>query len=338
MSAKEKIIQLFEIKKELSVTEIVNEISISKQMVHLVLNALVEKNFIEKIGRTPKTVYRLNEQVDKVNGVSVQFGANLAFTTTVISKVQQNFLESNFLLITELGKMLTGINAFQNWCQKRNLPLEKTIEEFITTKDKYNNYLDKNGLISGLDKLKNTKAYDKIFLDELLYLDFYAIERFGKTRLGTILHYAKQGQNKMLMKMLIQEIKEKINIIILEYNIDAVAFVPPTIKRETQLMKFLANGLKINLPVIEIQKIGGIIPVPQKSLNKIEERINNAENTFIIKGNVSYKNLLLIDDAVGSGSTLNQISGKIKRKELAKKIIGLAIVGSYKGFDVITDV
>jgi phosphoribosylpyrophosphate synthetase len=218
------------------------------------------------------------------------------------------------------------------------LPLEKTIDEFILTKDKYNNYLDSNGLISGLEKLKNTKGYNKILLDELLYLDFYAIERFGKTRLGTILHYAKQGQNKMLMKILIQEIKQKIDVIISEYSIDAVAFVPPTIKRETQLMKFLANGLKINLPVIEIQKTGGIIPVPQKSLNKIEERINNAENTFIIKGNVSYNNLLLIDDAVGSGSTLNQISGKIKRKELAKNIIGLAIVGSYKGFDVITDV
>ncbi len=186
--------------------------------------------------------------------------------------------------------------------------------------------------------MKNTKGYDKIHFDELLYLDFYAIERFGKTRLGNILHYAKQGQNKILMKILIQEIKEKINIIILEYDIDAVAFVPPTIKRETQLMKFLANGLKINLPVIEIMKIGGIIPVPQKSLNKIEERINNAENTFLIKGNVTYKNVLLIDDAVGSGSTINQISGKIKRKELAKKIICLAIVGSYKEFGVITDV
>jgi hypothetical protein len=234
--------------------------------------------------------------------------------------------------------MLQGLEAFENWCQKRKLPLEKTIDEFILTKDKYNNYLDSNGLISGLEKLKNTKGYNKILLDELLYLDFYAIERFGKTRLGTILHYAKQGQNKMLMKILIQEIKQKIDVIISEYSIDAVAFVPPTIKRETQLMKFLANGLKINLPVIEIQKTGGIIPVPQKSLNKIEERINNAENTFIIKGNVSYNNLLLIDDAVGSGSTLNQISGKIKRKELAKNIIGLAIVGSYKGFDVITDV
>jgi predicted amidophosphoribosyltransferase len=142
----------------------------------------------------------------------------------------------------------------------------------------------------------------------------------------------------MLMNILIDEIKEKINTLISVYKIDAIAYVPPTIRRETQLMKVLANGLKINLPSIEIQKIGGIIPVPQKSLNKIEERISNAENTFVVKGNVSYKNVLLIDDAVGSGSTLNQIAGKIKNKQLAKKVIGVAIVGSFKGFDVITDV
>ncbi len=327
MKIKEKIINLFDVKKELSVIEIVNELSVSKQMTHLVLNNLLEIDFIQKIGSTPKTIYRLKE--NNISSIP---------SKVEISKEKKTFLNENFILITEIGQLLEGLSAFENWCQKRKLPLEKTIDEFILTKDKYNNYLDNNGLISGLDKLKNTKGYKKIFVDELLYLDFYAIERFGKTRLGTILHYAKQGQNKMLMKILIQEIKEKIDVIISEYDIDAVAFVPPTIKRETQLMKFLANGLKINLPVIEIMKIGGIIPVPQKSLNKIEERINNAENTFVIKGNVSYNNLLLIDDAVGSGSTMNQISGKIKRKQLANNIIALAIVGSYKGFDVITDV
>lgn len=327
MNFKNKIENLFEEKKELSVLEIVSYLNISKQYAHRILNQLVENDLVEKIGSTPKTIYKLKKITESKNSL-----------TNTISKEKQTFLNENFILITEIGQLLEGLQAFENWCQKRKLPLEKTIDEFILTKDKYNNYLDNNGLISGLDKLKNTKGYDKIFLDELLYLDFYAIERFGKTRLGTILHYAKQGQNKMLMRILIQEIKQKIDLIISEYEIDAVAFVPPTIKRETQLMKFLASGLKINLPVIEIMKIGGIIPVPQKSLNKIEERINNAENTFVIKGNVSYNNVLLIDDAVGSGSTLNQISGKIKRKELAKNIIGLAIVGSYKCFDVITDV
>lgn len=327
MKAKEKIIQLFEIRKELSVTEIVNEISVSKQMVHLVLNTLVENNFIEKIGRTPKTIYKLKVASEK-KPVSIEN----------ISSEKQQFLQENFIVITEIGQLLYGLEAFQNWCEKRKLPLEKTINEFVTTKDKYNQYIDQNGLISGLEKLKSTKGYDKIYMDELLYLDFYAIERFGKTRLGTILHYAKQGQNKMLMKILIDEIKEKIQTIISVYNIDAIAYVPPTIKRETQLMKVLANGLRINLPSIEIMKIGGIIPVPQKSLNKLEERINNAENTFVVKGNVSFKNVLLIDDAVGSGSTLNQIAGKIKTKQLATTVIGLAIVGSFKGFDVITDV
>ena len=327
MSFKNKIQSLFEDKKELSVNEIVSEINISKQYVHRILNQFVESNEIERIGLPPKTIYKLKVVSDKK-----------VISTENISSEKQQFLQDNFIVITEIGQLLYGIAAFDNWSEKRKLPLEKTINEFITTKDKYNQYIDKNGLISGLEKLKSTKGYDKIFMDELLYLDFYAIERFGKTRLGTILHYAKQGQNKMLMKILIDEIKEKINTIISVYKIDAIAYVPPTIKRETQLMKVLANGLKINLPSIEIMKIGGIIPVPQKSLNKIEERINNAENTFVVKGNVSYNTVLLIDDAVGSGSTLNQIAGKIKNKQLATTVIGLAIVGSFKGFDVITDV
>lgn len=327
MNFKNKIQSLLEEKKELSVNEIVSELNISKQYVHRILNQLIENNEIERVGLPPKTIYKI-----KV------FSIKKATSTENISTDKQQFLQDNFILITEIGQLLQGVQAFENWCDKRKLPLEKTIDEFILTKDKYNQYIDKNGLISGLEKLKSTKGYDTIFIDELLYLDFYAIERFGKTRLGTILHYAKQGQNKMLMKILIDEIKEKINTIVSVYKIDAIAYVPPTIRRETQLMKVLANGLKINLPSIEIQKISGIIPVPQKSLNKIEERINNAENTFVVKSKVSYNNVLLIDDAVGSGSTLNQIAGKIKNKQLARTVIGLAIVGSFKGFDVITDI
>lgn len=327
MNFKNKIQSLLEEKKELSVNEIVSELNISKQYVHRILNQLIENNEIERVGLPPKTIYKI-----KV------FSIKKATSTENISTDKQQFLLDNFILITEIGQLLQGVQAFENWCDKRKLPLEKTIDEFILTKDKYNQYIDKNGLISGLEKLKSTKGYDTIFMDELLYLDFYAIERFGKTRLGTILHYAKQGQNKMLMKILIDEIKEKINTIVTVYKIDAIAYVPPTIRRETQLMKVLANGLKINLPSIEIQKISGIIPVPQKSLNKIEERINNAENTFVVKSKVSYNNVLLIDDAVGSGSTLNQIAGKIKNKQLARTVIGLAIVGSFKGFDVITDI
>jgi predicted amidophosphoribosyltransferase len=86
-------------------------------------------------------------------------------------------------------------------------------------------------------------------------------------------------------------------------------------------MKFLESHLKINLPKIKVLKISGIIPVPQKSLHKMDERINNATLTFAVNEKSAYKKILLFDDAVGSGSTLNQIAEKIKMKNIAKAVI-----------------
>ena len=72
----------------------------------------------------------------------------------------------------------------------------------------------------------------------------------------------------MLIRILNDEIREKIEEFIHIHHINDVGFVPPAIRREVESMKVLQTGLKINLPVINILKIGGIIPVPQKSLSK----------------------------------------------------------------------
>ena len=327
MKIRDKILQYFNDNQDVTITSLVDYLLVSKQYVHRVLNDFLAEGIIIKLGSSPKTFYRLAPISNEKSVLNINISAD---------KIR--FLDKNFMVITEIGQLLTGLDAFENWCNKRALPIEKTLDEYITTLQKYHSYYNENQLISGIDKLKSTKGYEKIYMKDLFYLDFYAIERFGKTRLGTILHYAKQGQNKMLMKILIDEIKTVVYNLLEIYKIDAIVYVPPTIKRETQLMKVLANGLKINKPQIDVQKIGGIIPVPQKSLNKLQERIANADNTFVIKSNISYTNVLLIDDAVGSGSTLNQIAKKITDNKLATNIYGLAIVGSYKGFEVITDV
>lgn len=327
MKIKDKIIGLLLDSGDLSVKEMVDIMDVSKQAIHVALVQLLEADEIVKFGRTPKTIYRLKEK-EKTEPLLI----------TNIDDENLTFLNQHFLLITETGAILTGVDAFAKWCLQRQLPLEKTISEYLKTKEKYFGYYNSINIIDGIEKIVNTKGYEKIYLDEIFYLDFYAIERFGKTRLGTLLHYAKQGQNKFLMKILVEEAKPKIKDLIAINNFDAVAYVPPTIRREVQLMKYLETHLKINLPKVSIQKISGIIPVPQKSLNKLSERITNAENTFAVSETIKYKHLLLIDDAVGSGSTLNQVAGKIKQKGIAKKITALAIVGSFKGFDVITDV
>lgn len=327
MDSKTQITTQFNEFSELTVKELVNRLGFSKQMVHKVLNKLLDEKIIEKLGQPPKTIYRLSKKVEKIIGSKIN-----------LTKDQIEFLATNIIVVTDTGDLINGIEAFEYWCKQRKLPVEKTLTEFIITKEKYNKYYQKSGIIEGTDKLKNTVGYDKIWLDKLFYLDFYAIERFGKTKLGTLLHYAKQGQNKFLMNLMMEQITQKIKAFMIDQHADAVGFVPPTIRREVQIMKFIEEKLNIALPVIQIKKISGIIPVPQKSLSKLDERIKNAENTFAVTEQRVFKHIILIDDAVGSGSTLNQIAGKIKNKGIAKKVTGLAVVGSFKGFDVVTDV
>ena len=326
MNVTNKILQLFDKQSEWTVKEIVVNIEATKQMVHLVLKRLLEKGVIEKFGRTPKTFYRKKKGIASP-GILPD-----------LNPEQRVWLEEQFLLISETGNMLSGFAGFVAWCLQRKLPVEKTFYEFFETKKKYEVYYNSMGIVDGMEKLKNTKGFEKISLDKLYYLDFYAIERFGKTRLGTLIHYAKQGQNKYLMKILVQEIKDKIDRVLKSIKVEAVCFVPPTIRREVQIMKYLQQHLHIPLPTLNVKKISGLIPVPQKSLPKLEERIVNAQSSFAIMETRAFNHVVLIDDAVGSGATMNEIATKIKERGIAKKVTGIAVAGSFKGFDVITDV
>ena len=328
MTAREKILRLFEQSNELTVKEIVDRLGISKQMVHLAINRLRAEDRLEKLGSTPKTVYRLITEANKIEEPRPTYQPD---------DKEAAWLAEQFTVVTESGNLLNGIDAFDYWCRQRKLPVKKTLNEFIETKKKYAPYYNSEGMVDGSEKLKGTKGYDTIWLDRLYYLDFYAIERFGKTQLGTLLHYAKQGQNKFLMRLMMDSISHRIKAFLQTQHADAIGFVPPTIRREVQLMKFMQTQLNIPLPLVEIKKISGIIPVPQKSLSKMEERIRNAENTFAITDRRAFRHVVLIDDAVGSGATLNQVAGKIRNKGVAQTVTGLAVVGSFKGFDVITD-
>ena len=181
MKIKDKIIKLLKERNDLSVKEMIDLLQVSKQAIHKSIIQLLEADEIIKFGKVPKTIYRLKEK-------------QLAVTTAAITIDDKSaqILQKNFLLVTETGEMKEGLDGFANWCRQRKLPVEKTITEFLITKAKYEQYYNKLSLIDGNEKLQNTKGYNKIFLDQVYYLDFYAIERFGKTRLGTLLHYAKQ--------------------------------------------------------------------------------------------------------------------------------------------------
>ena len=296
--------------------------NISSRAVRKQLKNLLNKGYLRKIGKPPKVYYLLTENKQ-----------NLRFP---IEKNIKQIIDKKYLFITPTGEEKTGWEGFVAWCKKTNQNPGKTAKDYIITLNKYDSFR-KGGLIDGMRKIKNT--FKKVFLDKLFYLDFYSIERFGKTKLGQILLYAKQSQNKNLINRLIDEIQPRILNIVKKYKIDGILFIPPTVKREVQFMKELEKQLHLSVKILTVTKVKTFIIIPQKTLSKLEDRIENAKRTIIVDEKNIFKNILLIDDAVGSGSTMNETAKQIRQRELCHgQIIGLAITGSFKGFDVISEI
>lgn len=311
---------------EVRVAQISEELNVSRQYIHRVLALLLSAGLIEKLGSPPLTYYRLRK-------------ANVKHDDSLpLAPEKAAFLKDHFFLISDIGERLEGVQAMTKWCERQKLPLEKTIDEFIQTRKKYLKYYNEYGLISGLEKISHTVGFKEIGLDELYYQDFYAIERFGKTKLGNLLHYAKQGQSRELIHEIVDQIKPSILSLIGHENIDAIGYIPPTIRRDVQFMSVLESRLNLTLPLIHLRKVKGDIVVPQKALSKLEDRIQNARASIMLAEKRQYKRILLIDDAVGSGATINETSLKIKSRGIGEAVIGYAITGSYKGFEVIQEV
>ena len=321
-NVKIKIIEHIKKYGRVSANQLSNSFDLSRQMIHRYLIDLMHEGVIDKIGKPPKVFYFIKKEESVEGEINIE-------------KKIRKIIEEEYLVITPSGNRKSGLDGLVYWCNKNKLPIKKTAQEYVDTLKKYEKF-KKNGLIEGIVKIKTT--FKKSFLKNLFYLDFYSIERFGKTKLGQLLLYAKQSQDKKLMKELIDIIRPQIVQLIDKHKIDGVGFIPPTVKREVQFMKILELNLKLPVKVLKISKIKTDIAVPQKTLNKLDDRIDNARKTIIVEDRLQYNNVLLIDDAVGSGATLNETALQIKQNKIAKNVIGLAITGSFKEFDVISEV
>lgn len=324
MSTSKKIIEYISNKGQASGKELSDYLSaITPRAIRKQLKNLLDKGILRKIGRPPKVYYLLKTEKKTQN-------------IEKIDKKTQNIINKRYLYITPAGELKLGWDGFLTWCQKTKQDPLKTANEYISTTNKFDRFR-KNDLINGMPKMKNT--FKDVFLDRLFYLDFYSIERFGKTKLGQMLLYAKQSQNKVLIQQLVEEIRPRINVVINTYKIDGILFVPPTVKREVQFMKELEKDLHLPVRILSVTKVKTDIIIPQKTLSKLDDRIENAKHTIIVDDANQYTNILLIDDAVGSGATLNETAKQIKKRNMVQgEIIGLAVTGSFKGFDVISEV
>lgn len=322
----ERIINLLKQNGRMRPHDLLKKLDIKKAALHRQLLKLQQQGNLKKIGLPPRVYYQLTENTNE----------KIKETSFYLSASQKKLL-ADFALITPSGTYLKEKDAFIYWCSKHNLPAQKTLSEYEKTRGKYDQYKQK-GLIDGMNKLRATFKED-VFLDELYYLDFYSIERFGRTKLGQLTLYAKQSQNKQLMQELTETARPFVLQLIEMKKIDAVCFVPPTVKRETQLMYELEELLSLNLPKIKFEKIRTEIIIPQKTISNLNDRVENAHTTLYLGQEIRhFQNLLIVDDAVGSGATMNTAAELLKAGKVCKKAIGMGLTGSFKGFEVIAEV
>jgi hypoxanthine-guanine phosphoribosyltransferase len=215
-------------------------------------------------------------------------------------------------------------------------------QEYVTVRKEADRFITVGGWIDAT-QAKTQATFGDSVVHKLLYRDFYSIEKFGKTQLGQMVLSAKTSQNIKIIESIIEQIKPVVERIMQEYKIDTIAYIPPSIKRQAQLMTELKNRLQIRLPeIVLVKAYTGDVIVSQKSLSKFQERIVNAQSTIFVDVNKSAllpKNVLLIDDAVGSGATIHETAKQIQQLLNPKGyIIGFAVVGSMKGFEVIREI
>jgi len=321
---KERILQFVKLNGRAKVKDLVGFLGLGNVAIHRQLKKLVENGELKRLGSPPKVFYIIAEKSQEgALGVAVE-----------LTKI----VNDTYLYVSPSGDLLYGMDGFGVWAKKVGRDLGKAAREYVDVRLAADKFISTNGYVDATEKIQNT--FDRIFVDKVLYKDFYSLPTFGKTKLGQLVLYAKQAQNTELVKLISDQIRELILKIIKKYKIRAIGWLPHSIPRKIQFLKELKKDLNIQIQEVDLVKAySGQVPVAQKTLSKLEERVENARKTIMI-GELGQKfdKVLLIDDAIGSGATLNETAMKLKETGMAKEVIGFAIVGSMKGFEVIREV
>lgn len=317
-----KIYDLIEKYEPVRSSELIKIGDISSKNLYKHLGVLLDHRLIQKTGSTPKVYYSLSDN---------QY---LNIDTLDINDL---LVENNYIFVSPSGDILRGNRGFSEWCSKNNFDIEKEkklfVKTILSTKE-----LKVDDLISAKNRILSGKK--EVYLDDIFFSDFYTQNHFGKTKLGQLVYVGKSAQNKDVIFEISSLIRASLNELVLNYEIKHICYVPPTIDRKVQILDTLKQYLDLNVPEIYASKVPSSTKVAQKSLRKLEDRIENAKKSISTNPTqVICGNILIIDDATGSGATLNETAKKFKNISDNKvKIYGYSIVGSYKGFDVISEV
>jgi predicted amidophosphoribosyltransferase len=335
-SSLQQVLECFEASNELSPTEIAEQLSKSRAIVHRYLGYLVETGKLKKVWTTPHVRYMLAlentwKMIDRKTDIS----------QWILPYQVQKKLNAIFLKFSPLWARLDGTLGFSEWCMDWWLDTLQKAEQYLKIADYIDTMQDDCGLLDA------TEIFDRDFessaFSHVYYADQYTWMDFGRGKLAELTFYAKLTQNRSLLEEVISSIMPKLQCLIARERIDAIAITPWSIERKNQLLSILSKKLKtLGIPQISLVKYyKNNITIPQKSLKTKNERIQNARNTIFVEDTSvvgEFQNILLIDDFVWSGATLYETAQKL-RQAGAPRIIWFAFVWNTNlSYDVINEI
>ncbi len=230
-----KILEYIRTNSQAKAVDLVRVMGITNSAVHRQLNKLLSQGHIMKVGKPPVVFYILKKNEKRI--------------TTVIPQDVRDFIDSNYIYVSPAGEFMAGMDGFMRWVlsisqERYILPLT---HEYVKVRTEADTFIESTGWIDAT-LAKEVSTFGDTVLKKMMYSDFYSIEKFGKTKLGQMVLYAKTSQNIQIIEDIVTHIKPVITSIIEKYEIDTIAYIPPSIKRSVQLMSELKKRLEIQLP------------------------------------------------------------------------------------------
>lgn len=331
-NTREKIIEYITRHQQARVHDLHKALLLSTAAIHRHLKKLLQAGTILRVGKPPLVFYALPPST---KAVQVQAWGGLPADVKKI-------IDTHFLSVTPDGKLLYGTEGFDYWATlyQKNRQTDELAAEYVKAIKEQRALFFRYGWIDATYKLKTT--YNETYVNHLLFYDLYSYKTFGRTKLAKLVMYAKQIGAKPLIDEISAMAKPLIEKIIKIYSINAVAYIPPTVPRPLQFIDEFSAQLHIPLPEIVLTKVTpGDIPIPQKTLSTIQERIVNARDSIYLKNSaeIPYENVLLLDDVAGSGASFHEVAKKLKAAGVGHKtIVAFALVGNMKGYEVIREI
>ncbi len=321
-STKQKMLDLLR-DQCLSPLDLQQALGISASVVHGHLRFLLREGFVEKVGSAPRVCYivRKESAADAVN--------------------------EHFVFQDSLGKLHHGMDGFRLWSQQglKKMSFEEKIALYadrisVMQSNRKGFFFDLTGK---LQKVKDVG--EDVYLKELASLSLRTLQDFGRTKMGVYMDVVKGigTSTAAVMDIMDMILDFSVPLIIAyakKHQVNAVGFISPTRKRQNQIMTFLEKRFRkgpLRVAAVDIKKIRGPIFREQKTIRDLRDRIHNANRTFQISpySHVhNYKRILLVDDFVGSGTTLNQVAKMLRQSGFAGEVFGLGVVGEERGYSI----